>query len=330
MKNLNVFLFVLSFLIAPISAYTADVVVNPTLEQATREGNTTLYQQYMESLKQTAKMAEEIAQMKEMVLNTAAMKEQLGEMIQKAKVAYNNTFGLIGNLKKVYDELAETPEDIEKFMAEFKEMIDCAIDDVGSYGKAEMVYNARYVYRGKDNATPLVEWDDMWIGERYSSGVDSFEALNQDPCGFNISTYARLKRKNDHEAGVLKQAIARNIKTEEEIRQSKERFDAIAAKVKSSTEEKETLDMQKQLLFYIWQELIKLNGSVNNLVILDYAIENEKTRSQMDSAKFISKEQYEKDKAAGIEYNGMTHQAKFMKDIKMFIKSNPPQGTNPL
>lgn len=285
--------------------------------------------QHVVMINQTAELKDQLIEMKKNVLNTAAIAQGVGDLTQDFKEIYNNTFGLIGELARLHEEIVSTPDDIEAFFKEFKDIIDCAIDDLDSYGRAEKIYEARYVFKGRDNGTPQVKWDDRYVGEYYSAGVDSFSALNQNPCGFSVDAYSILKRKAEQEKRVLKDAIEKNSKTAEEIKKTKERFDQLAEKVEETESLKETVDTNKAILFEMLMIQKQMEKHLRNLVILQYGREHERTLRSLESAKHVSKDQLKKDKALGVKYNSNQQLNSFFKKIKNTYLDKPPAGTSP-
>lgn len=299
--------------------------------------NSTAFAQYTEAINTVAALNEQIKQMKEQMNQTKAMKEQLGEGLEVIKTAYNNTFGIVGELHEVYKEIVKTPEYFEDLMKQYKDIIDCGIEDLSSYQRAEKMLEAKYVFnKKKEEGDQEVDagdffsgrYNNRYEGKYYSAGVDSFEALNQDPCAFSLSEYDRLERKAEEEKDVILKIMEKNTLSKEEADQRLEQMENLVKKIQTPGDQKETADTSMQIQHMMLLELKAIRDILGDLVLLQYTNEYEATMERLQSTPRLTQAQIMEDRNSGIKYNKANRLSQKLKTIsrdrqKSLIPTDP-------
>jgi len=223
--------------------------------------------QYIEALNTVSELRENINQTKQLILDTQNMKEGIGSIRTMMSEVYNNTFGLVGELDRLRDEIARTPQDIQSFMDEFKENADCLFSDMNKYQQVETIYKARYVFRDEYGGTPHFKDDDPYIWEDGSQMAGSFDPvqLTENPCGHTVTYYSQMVKNVEQEKTILNRIYAVWNKTEAEMEQTRTFYKEVQKKVEHTETEKETLDTMKAIMW-------RMNGHLESIdkTLLDF------------------------------------------------------------
>lgn len=258
----TVYLLIVSFLIS-LSIYRISygqmaVVDAPLLETAKLN--------YIEMVNQVAKLRENIEQTKQLILDTSKMKDTIGSMRTEMSTIFNNTFGLIGELSRLRDEILKTPNDVQSFINEFKDNADCLFGDLDKYQQVETIYKSRYVFKDNYGGTPENPYDDPYVFKDGSDMAGAFDPLQlkENPCGHTVTYFSQLKARYEEEKSILDRINTIWVKTEAELSETKRFYTEMEKKVEETQTEKETLDTMKTILW-------RMNGHLESIdkTILD-------------------------------------------------------------
>jgi hypothetical protein len=224
---------------------------------------------YIETINSVAELRENVEQTKKLILDTSKMKDTIGSMRTEMSTIFNNTFGLIGELNRLRDEILETPDDINAFMQEFKDNADCLFDDLDKYQQVETIYKSRYVFKDNFGGTPENPADDPYVFKDGSDMAGAFDPLQlkENPCGHTVTYFSKLKAKYDEERSIIDRLTGVWVKTEEELTESKRFYVEMDKKVEETKTEKETLDTMKTILWAIHGKLVDIDKTLGELTL---------------------------------------------------------------
>lgn len=222
---------------------------------------------YIETVNQVAELRENVQQTKQLILDTTKMKDTIGAMRTEMSTIFNNTFGLIGELSRLRDEILDTPDDINAFMQEFKNSADCLFDDLDKYQQVETIYKSRYVFKDNYGGTPKNPADDPYVFKDGSDMAGAFDPLQlkENPCGHTVTYFSKLKAKYDEEKSVIDRLTGIWVKTEEELSETKRFYTEMEKKVEETKTEKETLDTMKTILWRMNGHLESIDKTLGDL-----------------------------------------------------------------
>ncbi len=214
---------------------------------------------YIESINAVSELRENVQAAKDTILEAKKIKEGIGEVRNMMSTIYNNTFGLVGELQRLREDLIKTPGEIQSFLDEIKSNADCLFSDMDKYQQVETIYKARYVFKDSEGGTPNYPDDDPYIwkdGSQMAGAYDPVQ-LKENPCGHTTTYYTKALSQVEEEKAILDRIIGIYTKTEEEAAANEKFYEDMEKKVAETETQKETMDTMKVIQ---WKMLAHLES----------------------------------------------------------------------
>jgi len=275
-KIIFIFLFLFfSFL----SIHAQQVVTDPTAH-ADHELS------YIQLVNQVAQFRESVVVLKDQLNVTEQVRDTMTDIRAAAAVVYNNTFGLVGEVNALIEEVKGIPQVMQDVASEFQQQVDCLYADMDKYQKAETIYQARYVFKGRDNGTVNSPWtrsddwmddDDPFISDKTDVQAGTFDALHlsENGCYVAYTAYNNEIWKIQKEQEVILSLEAEASQSEEELNKFKQRMKDLGEKVERTQESKESIDTIKAEIWEVVRLLTKMEYHLSNLVWKAYALDHD-------------------------------------------------------
>lgn len=147
---------------------------------------------YAYYIQQIGKATEQIQKAQDAIAEMKELNEGISKMSNGLSTAYNNTFGIVGEISNLVETLEKTPEYIEKGIEKVLSMSNCLNDQAVSYGVLENMREARY-----QTSTPKKsDWnygsDPAGRGEAIKFGTDLSSGSLKRPCGDHVPNYTDI------------------------------------------------------------------------------------------------------------------------------------------
>lgn len=223
---------------------------------------------YVEAINTVSQLRESVATAKQQINKTEEMRDAFSMMRTEMSTVYNNTFGLIGELERLRQDIASTPNELMKMMEELKANANCLFSDLDKYSQVETMYKARYVFKDEYGGTPNNPDDDPYIWRNNQDMAGSFVPvqLQENPCGHTVTYFSQIKAKYEEERSVIERVLAKYNQSREEITANAKFYEEMEEKIQETKTEKETLDTMKTVLW-------KMNSHLESIdkTLLDVA-----------------------------------------------------------
>ncbi|MBU2645524.1 hypothetical protein KKI24_12525 [bacterium] len=232
---------------------------------------------YIEAINTVSQLRENLQVVKDTLNVTEEMKQGVGEMRKFMSTVYNNTFGLIGEIARLREDLLKTPGEFDKMMNAFKNAADCLFDDLDKYQQVETIYSARYHFVDSAAGTPNYPDDDPYVWSKTRSQGDQSAGdinelpiqLQENPCGYKTKTFHdELKERAETEKAIIERILAGYNKTEEEAKNLQKFYQEMEKKVEKTETEKETLDTMKAILWKMNSHLENIDRNLSDVTYL--------------------------------------------------------------
>lgn len=233
--------------------------------------------EYIEAVNTVSKLRENLQVVKDTLNVTEEMKQGVGEMRKFMSTVYNNTFGLIGELSRLREDLLKTPGEFDRMMEQFKHAADCLFDDLDKYQQVETMYSARYHFGDVAAGTPNYPADDPYVwsrtdsqGQQTAGSIDPLPVqMQENPCGYRLKTLGdKLEEERITQQKIIERILAKYNKTEEEAETLQEFYTEMEKKVEETKTEKETLDTMKVILWKMNSHLENIDRNLNDITYL--------------------------------------------------------------
>jgi hypothetical protein len=240
------------------------------------------YTHYIDML---AKAQEQLEKTNEMIRDTKDMKQGVSEVRTNLNLAYDNTFGILGQLNDYVEELKEIPESLKATLNEWINYVNCISEDIENYKKVETLRKAKYYRKTpKDHpfnfGTETVGEEGKIPNEYYevsdNFGSDGLTQFEERPCNTIITFQEEVEAKQNafntiyDKVGVYKEKYL----SEEGIKKHKEKLEKLqTAAARPNQSLAQVQGMARDILIDIKIEL----GNIADLLYLmaAYQLENQ-------------------------------------------------------
>lgn len=248
------------------------------------------------------------------------IKNTVHDFHKSVDTIYNNTFGLVGEGARLWEEIQKIPDTMEKEAKSLINTSKCLVDSMDKYEQVETMYKAKYHFKGNDNSTPDNPNDDRYVFENGRDGAGT--AYNEwavNPCGHELSMYEQMVGNVLREKEIILRVGKKRAKTREELNKLKNANDELLRKVESTKSLKETQDVSKLLLWKILKVLENIEYSLDDM--LYHVVSLTHDPSTLKRAKRLTKDQRIEDQNNNIKYGSVDH---FRKKLKFW--ADLPKG----
>ena len=171
-------------------------------------------QSYLHLIDQIALAQERVDAAKKQIEEAKALTEVVSEARTAMFTAYNNTFGIVGQLNDLKESIQGVPESLQKFGDKVLQYTNCIAEDIGDYKKIDMLLTAKY-YRKTPTDHPF-NFSSGTVGETGEPvsdlfGSNSFEQHEERPCGLVI-TFGKILEDKQNAFNLVKTETEKHVK----------------------------------------------------------------------------------------------------------------------